>query len=77
MMQSSDKTARYKPKILFSIGKEVKSVNQLSSNTILKNHSSNSYSKASSQEHSYKELMKLTKKSRLSIDKSIYIIDEK
>jgi hypothetical protein len=65
-------TSRYWPKVLFSIGKEVKTIGQISSNTLVKKDSQHSYSKTSSQENSFKDLMHL-KKNRLSIDKSIYI----
>lgn len=62
---------KYWPKVLFSIGKEVKTIGQISSNKLMKKDSLHSYSKSSSQS-SFKELMYL-KKNRLSIDKSIYI----
>jgi hypothetical protein len=64
--------AKYWPKVLFSIGKEVKTIDQISSNKLVKKESLHSYSKSSSQENSLKDLMHL-KKNRLSIDKSIYI----
>jgi hypothetical protein len=67
---------KYWPKILFSIGKEVKTIGQISSNKLVKKDSLHSYSKSSSQENSFKELMNLNK-SRLSIDKSIYIQTER
>lgn len=63
---------KYWPKVLFSIGKEVRTIGQISSNKLVKKDSLHSYSKSSSQESSFKELMHI-KQNRLSIDKSIYI----
>lgn len=50
----------------------MKTIDQISTNRLLKKDSQHSYSKSSSQESSFKELMHL-RNNRLSIDKSIYL----